>query len=120
MTTGEHLDLDLRRALQGQAERAELRPSVLRSEFFRDYSIRRILNDPDQAWFDLMHTRGVGGKSTKAVAAIVAQELERCFAKDWARAREVLTTTTDAVRAKEWPVANLVRFMQVWGPERLA
>lgn len=120
MTTGDHIDLELRRALQRQAEQAELRPSVLRSEFFRDYSIRRILNDPDQAWFDLMHTRGVGGKSTKAVAAIVASELERCFAKEWAHARKAHMSTTDTGRAKDWPVANLVRFMQVWGPEGTA
>lgn len=114
MNTGSHLDLDLRQALGDIATENNLRPSVLSSEFFRDYSIKRILANPGQARFDLLHTRGVGGKSVGAVSAAVAQELERSFPKDWAEARKLVDANADAAEAQDWPVSAMVAFIETW------
>jgi hypothetical protein len=116
MSTATKLDLNLRNALHDTASEQDLRPSVLRSEFFYDYSIKRILEDPRQAWFDLAHTRGVGGKSTKAIAAAVAQELEQNFADDWPKACKLAQAGADAAPVQDWPLANLVTFITVWQP----
>jgi len=115
MTTGSTLDVDLRNALRDEASESNLRPSVLRSEFFRDYSIKRILSNPDQARFDLLHTRGVGGKSVGAVSAAVAREVERAFPQDWARAR--VLAGTQATPSQDWPLSAIVQFIEVWMPE---
>lgn len=115
MTTGSTLELDLHKALRDEAADSNLRPSVLRSEFFRDYSINRILTNPDQARFDLLHTRGVGGKSVSLVSAAVAREVERAFPADWALARGL--AGTDAARTQDWPVSAIVQFIEIWMPE---
>lgn len=117
MTTGSHLDLDLRSALRDEASDSNLRPSVMRSEFFRDYSIKRILANPGQARFDLLHTRGVGGKSVGAVSAAVARELERSFPKDWAEARKLVDTKAAATQTQDWPVSAMVAFIETWLPD---
>jgi hypothetical protein len=116
MTTGSILDLDLRSALRDEALESNLRPSVLRSEFFRDYSLQRILANPTQARFDLLHTRGVGGKSVGAVSSAVARQLERSFPKDWEQARHLATGHTDAAEQQEWPVSAMVQFIETWLP----
>jgi hypothetical protein len=110
------LDINLRNALHDKASHQELRPSVLRSEFFFDYSIKRILNDPKQAWFDLAHTRGVGGKSAKAIATAVAQELERSFAEDWTQACKLAGQAHDLDLERDWPLSHLVQFIEIWQP----
>jgi hypothetical protein len=120
MTTGSVLDLDLRHALGAGPSQATLRPSVLRSEFFFDYSIKRILDDPEQAWFDLAHTRGIGGKSVKAIAEAIANEIERSFGPDCARARELLAQDQGDGRQHSWPVGNIMRFIAVWLPKGAA
>jgi hypothetical protein len=117
MTTGSHLDLDLRSALRDEAAGSNLRPSVMRSEFFRDYSIKRILANPGQARFDLLHTRGVGGKSVGAVSAAVARELERSFPKDWAQACKLAAANGDTVPTQDWPVSAMVTFIETWLPD---
>lgn len=111
------LDLALRNALGTGPAQASLRPSVLRSEFFVDYSIKRILEDPEQAWFDLAHTRGIGGKSAKAIASAIAQEVEHSFASDWAKAQEALGQAEANARQHPWPLGNIMRFIAVWLPE---
>lgn len=114
MTTASILDLDLRSALRDAAAETNLRPSVLRSEFFRDYSLQRILANPTQARFDLLHTRGVGGKSVGAVSSAVARQLERSFPKDWEQARHLATSDTDAAAQQEFPVSAMVQFIETW------
>lgn len=112
VNTASFLDQDLRSVLNPEAQANTLRPSVIRSEFFRDYSLRRILDAPEAAWFDLLHTRGVGGKSTGAVAQVVAKELADRFPDDWAKAQA--RVTADNTDDAPWPIAALVQFMHIW------
>ncbi|WP_439140339.1 hypothetical protein [Roseicyclus sp.] len=114
MNSDSFLDQDLRSALRAEAQISALRPSVIRSEFFRDYSLKRILEAPDAAWFDLLHTRGVGGKSTNAIAQVVSQELADRFPQEWATAQALAVSDGDAAANAPWPVAALVQFIQVW------
>lgn len=114
MNTAAFLDQDLRTVLSAEAQVSALRPSVIRSEFFRDYSLKRILAAPDMAWFDLLHTRGVGGKSTSAIAQVVAQELADRFPKEWAAAQALAASDSVAAADAPWPVAALAQFIQVW------
>ncbi|MBF9046708.1 hypothetical protein LSUCC0031_06210 [Rhodobacterales bacterium LSUCC0031] len=113
MTTPSFLDQDLCRLLGGEPKAEILRPSVIRSEFFRDYSLKRILEAPEAAWFDLLHTRGIGGKSTSAVAQVVAHELAARLPDDWTRATALVSAQDTADAPPQ--VAALAHFMQVWG-----
>ena len=110
MNTTAFLDQNLRNALGAQAQSDHLRPSVIRSEFFQDYSLRRILESPQSAWFDLQHTRGVGGKSVDAIAQVVSRELAARFPKEWALAEADGATDEGA----QWPVGALAEFIAVW------
>lgn len=114
MASASFLDLDLRSVLNPEIQSSALRPSVIRSEFFRDYSLKRILEAPDAAWFDLLHTRGVGGKSTGAVAHVVAQELADRFPAEWAEARSLVAANAAPAPDAAWPTAALVQFMHIW------
>jgi hypothetical protein len=110
LSTSSFLDQNLRSLLGAGAQADHLRPSVIRSEFFHDYSLRRILEAPQAAWFDLQHTRGVGGKSIDAIAQVVGQELAARFPKEWALAEADGASDEGA----EWPVGALAEFIAVW------
>lgn len=114
MASESFLERDLRHALNAEMQSSVLRPSVIRSEFFNDYSLKRILEAPEAAWFDLLHTRGVGGKSTNAVAQVVGQELADRFPAEWAEARSLVAADTAPAPDAAWPIAALVQFMQTW------
>jgi hypothetical protein len=94
-----------------------LRPSVIRSEFFQEYSIKRILIDPDRAWYDLVHTRGVGGQSARRVAAAVAAELGRVYPEAWREALDIIARGRAAQDGLPvWPVGAIVTFITAWRP----
>ena len=114
MNTASFLDQNLRSACNAEAQTSALRPSVIRSEFFRDYSLKRILEAPDAAWFDLLHTSGVGGKSTSAIAHVVAQEFADRFPKEWTQAQKLVASDGAAAHDAAWPVGALVQFIKVW------
>jgi len=94
-----------------------VRPSVAGSEFFREYSVKRILISPEHALFDLLHTRGVGQKSMQDVADLVAAQLRWLYPEAWRQARDIVAGRAPAQQGLTvWLVDALVTFIITWQP----
>jgi hypothetical protein len=99
------------------ASRPGIRPSVAGSEFFREYSVKRILISPEHALFDLLHTRGIGPKSQQDVADLVAAQLRWLYPEAWRQARDIVAGRAPAQQGLTvWPVDAVVTFITTWGP----
>lgn len=112
------LDLDLCRAsLVGHSE-WELRPSVIRSEFFRDYSMKRILIAPERAWVDMCYTPAIGVKSARRIATVVGCAFADRWPHEWRQA--VWSTQNPALSSQGlpvWPISALQGFIEIWDPD---
>ena len=112
------LDLDLCSAsLIGHSE-WELRPSVIRSEFFRDYTMQRILIAPERAWVDMCHTPAIGVKSASRIATVVGCAFAQRWPDEWRQAvMEPKSPASPSHGLPVWPVTALRAFIEIWGPD---
>lgn len=115
------LDLDLCSACVVGHSEWELRPSVIKSEFFRDYSMKRILIDPERAWADISYTPAIGLKSALRIATAVGMAFAERWPQEWA---EAVARSKYGLAAESglavWPVSSLQAFIEVWEPDLAA
>jgi hypothetical protein len=93
-----------------------IRPSVLQSDFFEEYSLGKLLENPEAAYYSLFHTRGIGDAMRLRVAQAVAAKLQEIWPEPW---QHVVSANGGAreQNAQDWPEEALRAFMAHWLPD---
>jgi hypothetical protein len=94
-----------------------LRPSLLRTDFFRDYTLARLLADPEGAYYSLLFTRGVGEtlriRVTVALSALIRQKCPEV----WTRVLWDTSSECSFNKGNEWRERGIQGFIKHWLPE---
>ncbi|MDG3041857.1 hypothetical protein [Roseicyclus marinus] len=113
--TADQMDLPLSALLGEEARVAGIRPSVLNSDFFREYSLTRLLENPEDAYYSLFHTRGIGATMRLRIVDVIAAKLQAIWPEPWVlAAAEPETGIADETGAEDGPDARLRGFVRHW------
>lgn len=73
--------------------------------------------DPGRAWYDLVHTRGVGRHSARRVAFLVAAQVRRQYPEAWREAVKIHTkSAAPQTGTPSGPAGSIATFFAVWQP----
>lgn len=110
--SAELLDKPLAVLLEAEVRAQGIRPSVLHSDFFAEYSLRRLLENPEDAYYGLCHTRGIGDTTRVRVVDVIAAKLRETWPEAWDVATRGPITGKDDPDG--WPHAPLRGFVRHW------
>lgn len=110
--TADQMDLPLSALLDEEARAAGIRPSVLNSDFFREYSLTRLLENPEDAYYGLFHTRGIGATMRLRVVDVIAAKLQAAWPEPWERA--AAAEPEAGIASEDGTEARLRGFVRHW------
>lgn len=95
-----------------------IRPSLLNSDFFREHTLRKILDDPEGALCSLFYTRGIGDALRPRVAAALTAAFRQRWPELWPEVvTESQTLGVECPAGGPWPSLALRAFAEHWLPD---